>query len=327
MFSPWLTWLAAWVILGVCALLALEGRRVPPTFSDSSALLVWKAEVKSESGGVVFSRDGKYLLEAKATVSGFVGRYASGEYLYSFKTQARQPVVREVSRGREVARGKSVRLKERHWSEDPEPAPDYTLAFASLGPWETPPVRVSARQRQFQKYSSRYFARIESHEFSPDGRLLALGRPNSVEIWNALGTKRLRVYEHAGYHGSVRWGPDSQTVTCFFYGANPHVIDARSARPIRYPLWVYRVMNGKGEKRRQATFAFSRGGEMLAKVGADDSIELWKTPRSSRGHRLKTLRSSLLRIYSLAFSPGNRHLVASGLSATNRASEVFALDS
>ncbi len=301
------------------------GSRVGPNFNSDHGVEE-SHEARSEIEQIIFSHDSERVLEVRKRVEGNVGRYQSREFVYNFKPRFRRSVVWDLKLKREITRLADEPLVERDYPLQPLPLPDYAARLKRWGPWQVDPMRVDVRSLQFQKYSGDYLWEIDSWDFSPDGKLLAFGRPCMVDVWDSHGQRRLSVYKHAGYWPAVMFGPDSKTVVCFFGSNKPHAIDARTGKPVRYPRWVYRVFNKRGESLVPARFAFSPNGKLLAKAKEDErSIEIWTTPVRDAGRKLRTIRTSLLGIELLQFSPNGKTLAVGGVSASEIPVQFFDL--
>jgi hypothetical protein len=99
--------------------------------------------------------------------------------------------------------------------------------------------------------------------------VLAIGAARSVEFRDARTYQLLRTYGHGAYNTRVEFGPDSNTVMCFFNGSRPQAIEVATAKQVRYPRWFYRVRDADA-------FAFSPDGSRLA-IAKGRNIEVWTT--------------------------------------------------
>lgn len=279
------------------------GRRISPNFN--TAPVAWRQVARSEGAGVKFSRDGQRALAQWSLVEGTLERYSSREFLYNFKHKSKsaQAVVWDLKSARAIDQSSVGIVRLKKW-----------------GPWQTDPIKVDVKSPHFQKYSGEYFDKIDTWDFSLDGKLLAFSRPCMVDVWDSKCKRRLSAYRHMGYWGTVRFGPDSKTVACFFLnGSKPHVINARTGKAIRYPRWVYRVLNKRGAEYIPSVFAFTRDGKLIAKTREDEqTVEIWTTPVKDAGRKLRTVRTPLLRVESLQFSPDGQTLAISGVSSTDK---------
>lgn len=292
---------------------------------DLSIVEVWRRPARSEVAAFLFSRDSKRALVVRRLVEGDAARYESGEFLRSYKSKSLQPVVWDVRRARVMKHLNSEPTVDRPYPLEPLPLPDFPKRAEKWGPWLVNPTGFDARSSRFQKHSGDYFHKINHYAFSPDRQLLALARPNLIDVWDARGTRRISVYKNAGYWPYVRWGPDSKTIVAFFGSSgNPHVIDARTGKFIRYPRWVYRLLNKRRGSFVPATFAFSPNGRLLAKDLDDErTVEVWTTPVTDKGRKLRTFQTPLFRISLLQFSPNGQTLAVAGLSGTETSVRFF----
>jgi eukaryotic-like serine/threonine-protein kinase len=126
--------------------------------------------------------------------------------------------------------------------------------------------------------------------WSPDGTLIASGsgsddstqkadpNDNTVQVWRPDSTKPLLIYhEHMGMVRSVVWSPDGKHIasgSTVFTGTAKHtalVWDAKSGRTIlNYLGHNHAAYSGV------SALAWSPDGKLIASVGVDKTVQIWK---------------------------------------------------
>jgi len=202
---------------------------------------------------------------------------------------------------------------------------------------------------------------ISSLRYSPDGKVLAVGRFRDVELKTGDGQRVYRTLsDHAGKVNMIRFSADgSQIITASgitglygearlwnatdgsllktirghrdtLYAAVPSP-DGRYLATGSYDraivLWDLstgeQVREFKGHNGAIYDLAFSPDGQVLASASGDATIKIW---RVDSGERLDTLSQPLSEQFAVAFSPDGRQIVAGGADNRIRVWQLLSID-
>ena len=142
--------------------------------------------------------------------------------------------------------------------------------------------------------------------WSPDGKLLAIARYQSIEVLSAVDKKTLFVFsDHPGKVNSIQFSPDSNSILAAtgvtgLYGV-----------AIQWDLATQKKIN-EFKDHRDVLYAaiFSPNGAIIATGGYDRKINLWD---SKSGKKIRQLQGHNGAIYDLSFhNAGNVLASASG---------------
>ena len=150
-----------------------------------------------------------------------------------------------------------------------------------------------------------HFNRINSLQFSPDGKFLAsAGHDNQIKLWN-LETKE--VEELTGHGGAV--------TSLSFHPKGHTLASASDDETIR--LWSLEtrdlIQSIKADQEQISSIAFSSDGKTLASAGFDHTIKLWDAPS---GTLIQTLKGHRGAVTSLSFSRDGKVLASASLDRT-----------
>lgn len=156
-------------------------------------------------------------------------------------------------------------------------------------------------------------AAINSLAFQPDGRLLAVGRYQTVELRNGKTTVG-KLTGHSNDVRSVAFSPDGKRLATA--GGSPGQFG-------EVKLWE--VSTGKelrawrGHRDNIFAIAFSPDGTLLATCSYDRLIKLWD---AATGNEIKTLKDHTDAVFSLAFSPDGKRLASASADRTMKLWDV-----
>ncbi len=158
-------------------------------------------------------------------------------------------------------------------------------------------------------------AAINSLAFQPEGKRLAVGRYQEIELRNANGTTLLnKLSGHSSEVRSIAFSSDGKLLATA--GGNPGQFG-------EIKLWE--VSTGKelrawrGHRDNIFAIAFSPDGAMLATCSYDRLIKLWSV---ATGDELKTLKDHTDAVFGLAFSPDGKRLASASADRTAKVWDV-----
>lgn len=148
---------------------------------------------------------------------------------------------------------------------------------------------------------------INSIQFSPNGKLLAVASTTSIWIYDVDNSKVLfRLVGHVQTVSSLAFSPNSKTLASGSWDRTVRLWDTKTGAHLRTLT---------GHTGRVHTVAFSPNGRTLASSGADKIVRLWD-PR--KGTHKQDLVGHTAEVYSVAFSPDDKTLASGGWDATIR---------
>ena len=149
----------------------------------------------------------------------------------------------------------------------------------------------------------RYSGWVYSVSFSPDGKMLAGSRDDTVKLWDVATHKEVATLEgHTDTVYSVSFSPDGSLLASG--GDDIKLWDMATHKEVAtlggHSGWVYSV-------------SFSPDGRLLASGGWDDTVKLWDVETHKE---VATLGGHSGWVYSVSFSPDGRLLASGGWDDT-----------
>ncbi len=153
-----------------------------------------------------------------------------------------------------------------------------------------------------------------SLDFSPDGRILAIGegdwrdpKPCDVVLWGTEEKETIgRLSGHTAAIESLVFSPDGSSLATCGWDGTARVWDVAT----RKQLLVL-----KGHRGQVLSAAFTSNGRTLATGSADSTVKLWDV---ATGETLHTLTGHRAQVYDIAFISEDRRLVSAGWDGTVR---------
>ncbi|MEM7773385.1 MAG: NB-ARC domain-containing protein, partial [Cyanobacteria bacterium P01_A01_bin.37] len=204
--------------------------------------------------------------------------------------------------------------------------------FSGLTIWhaDLQPVqlhRVNLTRACIAKTSfSQHFSAISAVEFSPDGRLLAVGdSQGQIHLWRTSDLQPCLTLEgHVGWVQALCFSTDG---TYLISAGDDHVTNIWKIRQIttisfpsqrtdgspslRFSGVLFRVL--KGHQNRIWSVALSPDGQLLATGSGDCTVKLWSL---KTGQLLATTDAHANQVTSVHFSPDGHMLASSGFDQT-----------
>ncbi len=150
-------------------------------------------------------------------------------------------------------------------------------------------------------------ANVNSMQFSPNGKLLAVASSTSIWVYDVKNSEVLfRLVGHVQTVSSVAFSPNSKTLASASWDGTVRLWDTKTGAHLQTLT---------GHTGRVHSVAFSPNGRTLASSGADKVVRLWD-PRKSI-HK-QDLVGHTAEVYSVAFSPDGRTLASGAWDATIR---------
>ncbi|HEY9172533.1 MAG TPA: protein kinase [Verrucomicrobiae bacterium] len=136
--------------------------------------------------------------------------------------------------------------------------------------------------------------------FSPDGKCLACGGSDVMEVWDLTREQRLHQFSLGGRVGdiSVVFSPDGETLAAAGTDRTLSILDAKTGERLRAL---------RGHKDKIWSLAFAPDGRTMATGSGDSTVKLWDVVD---GKELATLTGHSSTVRSLAFTPDGRTLVS-----------------
>jgi serine/threonine protein kinase len=177
-----------------------------------------------------------------------------------------------------------------------------SCAGTELAMWDA----VSGKHlHRFAHTAARY--KLTSCAFSPDGRILAIGRSdNSVQLFDVATRKDARNHSLGTPVNSVAFTPGGELLAVATDAPAIKLLDPASGEERRAL---------SGHEQPVDALAFRADGSLLASAGHDGTIRIWDPHQGTERKQIR-LGSAAVPIRQIAFSPDGRHLATANGNAT-----------
>ncbi len=139
---------------------------------------------------------------------------------------------------------------------------------------------------------------FEQMDLSPDGSLIAIAKPHSVELWNIKTEKNITLFKfNRNYLVGVRFSPDGKKLASVLADNTIRLWDIHSFKQ----LAVF-----KGHSKLITSIDFSPDGKKLASSSDDKTLRVWDIESTNILNVLKTNKSGVNKI---KFYPDNNKLI------------------
>ena len=148
--------------------------------------------------------------------------------------------------------------------------------------------------------------RIYSIGFSPDGRLLAIGQQNGIDLYDPASGNKVHPFKRTLTPvPAVTFTPDSKRlISAGATDPSVKVWDVAGTKPI-FEIRHYSNPN--------ATVAVSPDGKLIATAGRDQTVKIWDTATREEA---RTLKGHIGYVWKVAFSPDGRYLASGSWDST-----------
>jgi WD40 repeat protein len=154
-------------------------------------------------------------------------------------------------------------------------------------------------------------AALSSAAFSADGRFLALGSSNTVQVWDQAARKQLFILRgHRAWVWTVAFSPDSQTLASACMDGTVKLWDLTTGQ-------CRATLGGHTDKVWDV--AFSPDGRALVSASEDNSVRLWDV---ATGKPQKVLGTHDSHAYAALFTADGRAVVSADINGDVRLWDV-----
>ena len=152
-------------------------------------------------------------------------------------------------------------------------------------------------------------------EYSPDGRLLAVGGAQFIGVWDSIATFGFQFHPHYDFVQCIAFAPDSQSIVFVSDNGKLHHWDISriwSSPEVPNPELVMDGGVGTGA-------TYSPDGEIIAVGMSDGSIQFWD---ASTLQLIKSVQVHASRVTSVEFSRSGARLLSSAYDGSVKISDV-----
>lgn len=143
---------------------------------------------------------------------------------------------------------------------------------------------------------------------SPDGTQLAAAAAAGTTLWSTADGSVSARFENA-LTGALAWHPGGSLLAV---GGSEHIELTTPGGEVRWTLTGHGEPLPDSGRRRLQDLAFSADGELLASLGADGTVRLWRGIGEAGCTPGEVLDTTALRPLSIALSPDGRTLAVCG---------------
>jgi WD40 repeat protein len=150
---------------------------------------------------------------------------------------------------------------------------------------------------------------VSAVQFSPDGKLLAVGGYQQVRLVEpGTGKTAATLSGHADYVRSIAFSPDGKFLAAA--GGLPQ----RSGEIKIWNVESHEIVRTlRGHMDCIYSVAWSRDGKLLASGSYDRMVKLWD---ADDGHEVRNLQDHIDAVFAVAFSPDGKHLASGSQDRT-----------
>ena len=153
-----------------------------------------------------------------------------------------------------------------------------------------------------------------SAALSPDGKLAATGGSKNAHLWEIATGREIRFFiGHADKINSIRFSPNGRALATASEDGTARLWELSTGKELRTLI---------GHRAGVSAVRFSHDGRLVLTGSADGTVRLWSVATGKEIRRYGEHGSALISVvYSVAFSPDDRYVLAGCAETNNLANE------